>query len=525
MIINGNFNLNYGVSLADPTNFWPGRQGNRIRFIVLHTMQGYQAGSIAWFKTVRPNKESSAHLCVAMNGEVVQTVQDRDTAYHATNLDINLQSIGIETEDFNNPDGVVRTDQFYETLAQVIAWKCREYGIPCNEDYILLHRNVQVTGQKRCPGNLDYKRAIARANEILNGTPAGVGSVGANPTPTYEIVPEAHTLYVVPDQGANVRVSPSTEGANVARKLPKDTRFDVEGYTRGEVVAGNNVWWKLTGELLFISAAVTNYSPTGESEHPNPAPEQKPDLYQIEPLTFKLRSPLPWYNILTGQVVKADPTGATVTVRGKSAIWNGSTYYLTGFSLEQGNYVGCKEEELYLHEEVVATAPVRVPDQEMPVPQPNPVTDTQPIEHVPQEETMPEDPLRSIEELQVENEMLQKERAAMLTKLNDLNARLAAADQDANDQRTRAYQAETKLTNYEAMKNVNERVVEENASLKLQLTDAQKNAYVVAFNGWDLTEVKGGPAGLATRIMLALKALLQRDGVAGFKKGARLYNS
>lgn len=77
-------------------NYRKGRSGgSKITHIVVHTMSGSFVGTLAWFKNLK--SQVSAHYCVSKAGEVVQMVQDEDTAWHVCRA--NPFTIGIELED------------------------------------------------------------------------------------------------------------------------------------------------------------------------------------------------------------------------------------------------------------------------------------------------------------------------------------------------------------------------------------------------------------------------------------------
>ncbi|MBM7051706.1 N-acetylmuramoyl-L-alanine amidase [Rothia sp. ZJ1223] len=82
----------------DATAFTRGRQGHRIKYIVVHHWDDPAKhptfeGTIRWFE--RGGNNTSAHY-VAEAGRVAQLVADGNTAYHAGNWVKNLESIGIE---------------------------------------------------------------------------------------------------------------------------------------------------------------------------------------------------------------------------------------------------------------------------------------------------------------------------------------------------------------------------------------------------------------------------------------------
>lgn len=61
----------------------------------------------------------------------------------------------------------------HESVARVVADICTRYGIPCNRDRIIGHREVYsrhgASYATACPGGLDMDWIVARANQILTG--------------------------------------------------------------------------------------------------------------------------------------------------------------------------------------------------------------------------------------------------------------------------------------------------------------------------------------------------------------------
>lgn len=150
------------------TNHQKGRNGNTITSIVLHTYNGKGRSLFNWFSN--PQSGVSAHYAIFLDGNGEQYVSHSDTAWHAGDANVNVQSIGIEHQDNGNSGDSVRTNEMYEASAQLVARLCKEFNIPCRRGRhgILEHREVTSTG---CPGGLDVNRIIRRANEILTPPP------------------------------------------------------------------------------------------------------------------------------------------------------------------------------------------------------------------------------------------------------------------------------------------------------------------------------------------------------------------
>lgn len=152
-------------------NYAIGRQSHHIGWIVLHTMAGTVGGADARFHNA--SAQVSAHYGVGVDGALYTWVSENDTAYHAGDFNVNLQSIGIEHEDlgaYNDP----RPDALYTASAALVADICQRYGIPIEAGVyptkpgIIAHRDVHATA---CPDALDVQRVIKEAQEV-HMTPA-----------------------------------------------------------------------------------------------------------------------------------------------------------------------------------------------------------------------------------------------------------------------------------------------------------------------------------------------------------------
>lgn len=145
---------------------WDGKNGNfdnwgrqPVAMIVLHSMDGYVAGTTQWFRT----HNQSAQYGIGMDGKITSWIPEDQVAYHAGKYSINQVSIGIEHED-NGNNQIQRTEELYKTSAQLVADICKEYNIPCNRDNIKKHNEIVATA---CPGTLDIERIVSEASRLL----------------------------------------------------------------------------------------------------------------------------------------------------------------------------------------------------------------------------------------------------------------------------------------------------------------------------------------------------------------------
>ena len=231
-------------------NFWQGRKNLKPKFIFLHTYDGGGTSLYNWFN--RPTTQASAHFAVMKDGTVEQYVEDENTAWGngtgkvtlngITVENMNLISFSIEHQDDKNPQDSVRTPELYESSAQLVAYLCKKWNIPCNRDWIKGHRDLPgVT--KSCPGGLDMDRIVARAYEILNPQP--------KPEPVQpEYVRSARdipqTRYIADKDLTLVEIATGkavqafSEGSEF--DISRITTFNGQEYAITPYSAGKNIW-------------------------------------------------------------------------------------------------------------------------------------------------------------------------------------------------------------------------------------------------------------------------------------------
>lgn len=148
---------------AHVNNYGVGRAGKSVNKIILHWIVGTLESADTTFKN--PDRKASAHYGIG-DGDIHQYVQEADTAWHASNLTVNRESIGIEHEGgWLLSDGKTRfkpTDKTHETSAKLVADIAKRYNIPLDRDHILPHNKYSST---QCPGTLDIDRIITLAKQ------------------------------------------------------------------------------------------------------------------------------------------------------------------------------------------------------------------------------------------------------------------------------------------------------------------------------------------------------------------------
>lgn len=126
----------------------PGKKLTSIKNIVIHWVGNAGSSAIAnrnYFESLK-NKHiyASSQLILGLNGEIIQCMPENEVAYHAGNLTMNYNSIGIE---ICHPDWTGKfNDVTYNALIELLTDLCRRYNLTADK----IIRHYDVTG-KLCP--------------------------------------------------------------------------------------------------------------------------------------------------------------------------------------------------------------------------------------------------------------------------------------------------------------------------------------------------------------------------------------
>lgn len=111
-----------------------------IKYIVIHFTQGSYTSALNWFQN--PSAGVSAHYTIrSSDGQITQSVSEKNIAYHAGNWTYNSQSIGIEHEGYIS-DGTWYTDAMYRSSAALTRSIAQRYNIPLDRTRIIGHNEV-----------------------------------------------------------------------------------------------------------------------------------------------------------------------------------------------------------------------------------------------------------------------------------------------------------------------------------------------------------------------------------------------
>lgn len=135
----------YGPALWAPASSSNYTAANResdynINYVIIHVTQGSYSGTVSWFQN--PSAQVSAHYVVrSSDGQITQSVREKDIAWHAGNWDYNTWSIGIEHEGYID-NCTWFTDAMYRASAALTRNVADKYAIPKDRSHIIGHNEV-----------------------------------------------------------------------------------------------------------------------------------------------------------------------------------------------------------------------------------------------------------------------------------------------------------------------------------------------------------------------------------------------
>ncbi len=127
-----------------------------IQYVVIHTVQGSYLGALSWF--ANPASRVSCHYTLrSADGEVAQSVLEKNIGWHAGNWWYNCRSVGIEHEGWVD-DPRWYTTPMYLSSADLTRYLIRKYGMTVSRASVIGH--VEVPNQSHYdPGvHWDWER-------------------------------------------------------------------------------------------------------------------------------------------------------------------------------------------------------------------------------------------------------------------------------------------------------------------------------------------------------------------------------
>src|SRR2546423_1735167 len=146
--------------LPTHTNYWDGRDGASIDYIVIHYTDISYARTLRAFN-IRAS-DVSAHYVIRGDGHIAQIVREADTAWHSGNVWYNRHSIGIELELDRVTNPVFTAEQYYPVAAPACAISPRQV-VPLDREHCTGLTEVAwgpLTGEGGVSG--DVRRPTAR---------------------------------------------------------------------------------------------------------------------------------------------------------------------------------------------------------------------------------------------------------------------------------------------------------------------------------------------------------------------------
>jgi N-acetyl-anhydromuramyl-L-alanine amidase AmpD len=170
--------------LPTQTNYWEGRGGASIDYIVIHYTDISYARTLRAFNMLA--SDVSAHYVIRGDGHIAQIVHEADTAWHSGNFWYNRSSIGIELELDRVTNPVFRAEQYYATAALACAISARE-GVPLDRGHVIGHNEVPGSTHTDPGPTWDWPHFMWLVSLCAPPTSASVHATFVSATPYPEI--------------------------------------------------------------------------------------------------------------------------------------------------------------------------------------------------------------------------------------------------------------------------------------------------------------------------------------------------
>lgn len=129
--------------VGEACGYWPvDRTGADIDLIVIHTCQCGFYDCWAYLQSCHKPSSSAHYVVRSSDGHVVQMVNDRHIAWHATC--VNSKSIGVEHEGYIQQPDLWFTDAMYCSSANLVRWLADSYAVPLDRDHIIGHNEANA---------------------------------------------------------------------------------------------------------------------------------------------------------------------------------------------------------------------------------------------------------------------------------------------------------------------------------------------------------------------------------------------
>ena len=156
---------------ASESNFTYGRDGRYIKKITIHHCAGVMSAESIGYLWQNPNRQTSSHYGIGVNGEIGQYVDESNTAWTDSNWDSNCSSVTIENSNDQTGGEWHVGDNTLNSLIRL----CADISIRNNLGNLIVGENLtwhSMYAATTCPG--DYLRSKMQyiadeANKIING--------------------------------------------------------------------------------------------------------------------------------------------------------------------------------------------------------------------------------------------------------------------------------------------------------------------------------------------------------------------
>jgi N-acetyl-anhydromuramyl-L-alanine amidase AmpD len=214
--------------LPTQTNFWEGRDGASIDYIVIHYTDISYARTLRAFNILA--SDVSAHYVIRGDGHIAQIVHEADTAWHSGNVYYNQHSIGIELELDHITNPVFTAEEYYAAAALVCAISARE-GVPLDREHVIGHNEVPGSTHTDPGPTWDWPHFMWLTSLCAPATNATVHASFVSETPYPDIDANDHAL---------VSVVLRNTGSTAWRKgTPQEARLGIPGNSRDLAFLGD----------------------------------------------------------------------------------------------------------------------------------------------------------------------------------------------------------------------------------------------------------------------------------------------
>lgn len=156
---------------ANENNFTYGRDGRSIRKITIHHCAGVMSAESIGYLWQNPNRETSSHYGIGVDGEIGQYVDESNTAWTDSNWESNCTSITIE----NSNDSTGGEWHVGDATLNSLIRLCADISIRNGLGLLVVGENLtwhSMYAATTCPG--DYLRSrmdyiAEEANKIISG--------------------------------------------------------------------------------------------------------------------------------------------------------------------------------------------------------------------------------------------------------------------------------------------------------------------------------------------------------------------